>query len=192
MVRTGTKSPRPGRFVLLPKNLMTGAPKARIVFVRPGAQSRRVGFFLSLATEAPLSRGFFTARALMKSARTRHGHGTGRGLSSAPGWSAGANDQLTNAVACAWFELHPNLRYIKYKVAEPDQVQAWRHVSFSRGATVLKETDVEAELANCRALIDQINVGLSAEEPFVNASSAAELLLYLELCCFGSEEGRSP
>jgi hypothetical protein len=25
-------------------------------------------------------------------------------------------------VACAWFELHPNLRYIKYKVAEPDQV----------------------------------------------------------------------
>jgi hypothetical protein len=33
-----------------------------------------------------------------------------------------ANDQLTNAVACAWFELHPNLRYIKYKVAEPDQV----------------------------------------------------------------------
>jgi len=34
----------------------------------------------------------------------------------------GANDQLTNTVACAWFELHPNLRYIKYKVAEPDQV----------------------------------------------------------------------
>src|SRR5262245_7652042 len=23
---------------------------------------------------------------------------------------------------CAWFELHPNLRYIKYKVAEPGQV----------------------------------------------------------------------
>jgi hypothetical protein len=33
----------------------------------------------------------------------------------------GANDQLTNAVACAWFELHPNLRYIKNKVPEPDQ-----------------------------------------------------------------------
>jgi hypothetical protein len=46
---------------------------------------------------------------------------------------------------------------------------------------VLKETDVKTELANCCALIDQINVGLSAEEPFVNASSAAELLLYLEL-----------
>ena len=30
-----------------------------------------------------------------------------------------ANDQLTNAVACAWFELHPNLRYLKSKVAEP-------------------------------------------------------------------------
>ena len=27
--------------------------------------------------------------------------------------------------------MHPNLRYLKYKVAEPDQVQAWRHVSFS-------------------------------------------------------------
>ena len=25
----------------------------------------------------------------------------------------------------------PNLRYIKHKVAEPDQVQPWRHVSFS-------------------------------------------------------------
>src|SRR5262249_61241764 len=25
----------------------------------------------------------------------------------------------------------PNLRYLKNKVAEPDQVQAWRHVSFS-------------------------------------------------------------
>jgi hypothetical protein len=31
------------------------------------------------------------------------------------------HDQLTNAVACAWLELHPDLRYIKYKVAEPDQ-----------------------------------------------------------------------
>jgi hypothetical protein len=45
---------------------------------------------------------------------------------------------------------------------------------------VLKETDVEAVLANCRALIDQINVELSAEEPFVNVSSAAELRLCLE------------
>jgi len=83
------------------------------------------------------------------------------------------------------------LRYIKYKVAEPDQVQARRHVSFSRGATVLKETDVEAELANCRALIDQINVGLSAEEPFANASSAAELLLYLELAASALKKAAS-
>jgi len=45
---------------------------------------------------------------------------------------------------------------------------------------MLKETDVDAALANCRALMNQINAGLSAEEPFVNVSSAAELLFYLE------------
>ena len=45
---------------------------------------------------------------------------------------------------------------------------------------MLKETDVEAALANCRALINQINAGLSAEEPFVDVSSATELLFYLE------------
>jgi hypothetical protein len=38
------------------------------------------------------------------------------------------------------------------------------------GATMLKETDVEATLENCRALINQINAGLSAEEAFVDAS----------------------
>jgi len=40
----------------------------------------------------------------------------------------------------------------------------------------MNTTDVEAALANCRALIDQINAGLSAEEPFVDVSSATELL----------------
>jgi hypothetical protein len=43
----------------------------------------------------------------------------------------------------------------------------------------MNTTDVEAALANCRALIDQINAGLSAEEPFVDVSSATELLFYL-------------
>jgi hypothetical protein len=46
---------------------------------------------------------------------------------------------------------------------------------------MLKETDVEAALANCRALINQINAGLSAEEPVVDVSSATELLCYLVL-----------
>jgi|SoimicMinimDraft_17_1059745.scaffolds.fasta_scaffold14177_1 predicted DNA-binding ribbon-helix-helix protein len=45
------------------------------------------------------------------------------------------------------------------------------------GATM---TDVETALANCRALINQINAGLSAKEPFVDVSSATELLLYIE------------
>ena len=49
------------------------------------------------------------------------------------------------------------------------------HISFAEGATMPKEIDVEAALANCRALINQINAGLSAEEPFVDASSATEL-----------------
>ena len=44
----------------------------------------------------------------------------------------------------------------------------------------MNTTDVEAALANCRALIDQINAGLSAEEPLADASSATELQLYLE------------
>jgi hypothetical protein len=45
---------------------------------------------------------------------------------------------------------------------------------------MLKENDVEVALANCRALINQINAGLSAEEAFVDVSSATELLFYLE------------
>jgi hypothetical protein len=52
-----------------------------------------------------------------------------------------------------------------------------------------KEIGAEPALENCRALINQIIAGLSAEEPFVNVSSAAELLLYLE--CAASALKRS-
>jgi hypothetical protein len=45
---------------------------------------------------------------------------------------------------------------------------------------VLKDIEAETVLENCRALIKQIKVSLSAEKPFVDASSAAELLLHLE------------
>ena len=51
------------------------------------------------------------------------------------------------------------------------------HVSIAEGAIM---TDVETALASCRALINQINAGLSAKEPFVDASSATELIFYLE------------
>ena len=37
-----------------------------------------------------------------------------------------------------------------------------------------------AALVNCRALINQIDAGLSAEKPLVDVSSAPELLLHLE------------
>jgi hypothetical protein len=40
--------------------------------------------------------------------------------------------------------------------------------------------EAEAALENCRVLINQIDADLSAEEPFLNVSSAAETLLYLE------------
>ena len=50
-------------------------------------------------------------------------------------------------------------------------------VSIAEGATMI---DVETALTNCRALINQINAGLSAKEPFVDVSSATELLFYLE------------
>jgi hypothetical protein len=45
---------------------------------------------------------------------------------------------------------------------------------------VLKEIEAGAALENCRALINQINAGLSAEEPFVDVSAATEFLFYLE------------
>jgi hypothetical protein len=51
------------------------------------------------------------------------------------------------------------------------------------GAIVFKETEAEATLENCRALINQITVGLSAEKPFVDFLSAAEVLLYLDFAC---------
>ena len=56
---------------------------------------------------------------------------------------------------------------------------------------MLKEIDVEAALANCRALINQINAGLSAEEPFVDASSATELLFCLERAASALKKIRS-
>jgi hypothetical protein len=46
---------------------------------------------------------------------------------------------------------------------------------------VLKEVEAGAAVANCRTLINQINARLSAEKPFVNVSSAAELLFILSL-----------
>jgi hypothetical protein len=46
-----------------------------------------------------------------------------------------------------------------------------------------KEIGAEAALENCRALINQITVGLSAEKPFVDFLSAAEVLLYLDFAC---------
>jgi len=70
------------------------------------------------------------------------------------------------------------------------QYASHRTVSVHRAAFCsLKEIDAEAVLENCRALINQIIAGLSAEEPFVNVSSAAELLLYLE--CAASALKRS-
>jgi hypothetical protein len=51
---------------------------------------------------------------------------------------------------------------------------------------VPKKIQAEAAVANCRALLNQINAGLSAEKTLVNVSSAAELLFYLEFaasCC---------
>ena len=50
--------------------------------------------------------------------------------------------------------------------------------------------EAEAALENCRALINQIDAGLFAEEPFVNVSWAAELLLYLEFAASALENPR--
>jgi hypothetical protein len=56
---------------------------------------------------------------------------------------------------------------------------------------VPKKVEAGAALANCRALISQINAGLSAEKPLVNVSSAAELLFYLEFAASCSHKVRT-
>jgi hypothetical protein len=57
---------------------------------------------------------------------------------------------------------------------------------------MLKETEAEATLENCRALINQITVGLSAEKPFVDFLSAAEVVLYLDFACSALNKVRTP
>jgi len=51
------------------------------------------------------------------------------------------------------------------------------------GAITLNTIEAEATLENCRALINQIIAGLSAEEPFIDFLSATGVLLYLEFAC---------
>ncbi len=48
--------------------------------------------------------------------------------------------------------------------------------------------EAEAALENCRALINQIDAGLSAEETFMDGLSAAELLLYLQFAASALEK----
>jgi hypothetical protein len=57
---------------------------------------------------------------------------------------------------------------------------------------VLKEIEAEAALDKVRRLITQINLALSAEQPFVNVSSVAELLLYLEFATSALKKAASP
>jgi hypothetical protein len=52
----------------------------------------------------------------------------------------------------------------------------------------LKKAEVGAALANCRALLSQIDAGLSAKKLFLNVSSAAELLFYLEFAASALEK----
>jgi hypothetical protein len=56
---------------------------------------------------------------------------------------------------------------------------------------VPKNVEAGAALANCRALINQIDAGLSAEKPLVDVSSAAELLFYLEFAASCSHKVRT-
>jgi hypothetical protein len=49
------------------------------------------------------------------------------------------------------------------------------------GAMMLNTIEADAAIENCRALINQIDAGLSGEGSFGNISLGAELLLSLEL-----------
>ena len=55
-----------------------------------------------------------------------------------------------------------------------------------------KKVEAEATLENCRALIAEINARLSAKKPFINVSSAAELLLYLEFAASVLKKSGAP
>jgi hypothetical protein len=59
-------------------------------------------------------------------------------------------------------------------------------------ATTLFQYETEAMLENCRALIKQIIADLSAEKPFVNASSAVELLSHLEAAAAALKKSFGP
>ena len=50
-----------------------------------------------------------------------------------------------------------------------------------KDAIMLNEIEAEAAIENCRALMDQIDSGLSAEGLFGGVSSGVDLLLNLEL-----------
>ena len=54
-----------------------------------------------------------------------------------------------------------------------------------------KNVEAGAALVNCRALINQIDAGLSAEKPLVDVSSGAELLFYLEFAASCSHKVRT-
>jgi hypothetical protein len=58
--------------------------------------------------------------------------------------------------------------------------QAQRGALFGSRCNRVHGNEAGAALENCRALIHQINAGLSAEEPFVDVSSAIQLLFCLE------------
>jgi hypothetical protein len=62
----------------------------------------------------------------------------------------------------------------------PQPVGSAPRTGLDGGAITLNTIEAEATLENCRALINQIIAGLSAEESFVNVSWAAELLFHLE------------
>ena len=66
------------------------------------------------------------------------------------------------------------------RVQKPAEKGSATIVVARRLTMVYAAFEAEATLESCRALINQIIAGLSAEEPFVNVSSAAELLFYLE------------
>jgi hypothetical protein len=57
----------------------------------------------------------------------------------------------------------------------------WPGKGWMKDAIMLKEIEAEPAIENCRALIDQIDAGLSAEGLFGDASSGVDLLLNLEL-----------
>jgi hypothetical protein len=109
--------------------------------------------------------GFFLNAMLQDASRIRSG-----------GRSLGSRIETWNCLTCLW------------RLRRVSRNSSWESLLGSPIVPKKIEAEAKASLKTCRALINRIEAGLSAEELIVNVSSAGELLFYLEFAAFVLEK----